>query len=86
DIQIPPDFTVNGDWLRLRQILYNLLINAIKFTSVGSVKLLAIIAEQREQKAIVQISFHDTCIGIPADQLQTIFEEFTQVTASNSMH
>lgn len=86
DIQIPPDFTVNGDWLRLRQILYNLLSNAIKFTSVGSVKLLAIIAEQREQKAIVQISVHDTGIGIPADQLQTIFEEFTQVTASNSMH
>ena len=86
DIQIPPDFTVNGDWLRLRQILYNLLSNAIKFTSVGSVKLLASIAEQREQKAIVQISVHDTGIGIPADQLQTIFEEFTQVTASNSMH
>lgn len=86
DIRIPPNFTVNGDWLRLRQILYNLLSNAIKFTSAGGVKLVAVIVEQNEQKAIIQISIHDTGMGIPADQLETIFEEFTQVTASNSLH
>ncbi|MFX4899081.1 ATP-binding protein, partial [Acinetobacter baumannii] len=69
----------------MRQILYNLLSNAIKFTSAGGVKLVAIIAEQNEQKAIIQISIHDTGMGIPTDQLETIFEEFTQVTASNSL-
>jgi signal transduction histidine kinase len=86
DVQINKQFVVNGDGLRLRQILYNLLGNAIKFTNAGTVKISAAIAEQNEEKAIIKISVSDTGIGIPTNQLQTIFDEFTQVTSNNSLH
>jgi PAS domain S-box-containing protein len=67
-----------GDPLRLKQILLNLLGNAIKFTPSGSVTLR--VAELQRQGARSRLRFDvvDTGIGIPAEQQQRIFEPFTQ--------
>ncbi|MCL4544573.1 MAG: ATP-binding protein [Chloroflexi bacterium] len=66
-----------GDATRIGQILLNLLTNAVKFTEQGSVT--ARITRIGDQ---VRFSIQDTGIGIPSDQLDTIFEEFHQVDGS----
>ena len=73
-----------GDSMRIRQILVNLVGNAIKFTKRGYVKL-----EVREQKSTDSItclhfSVSDSGIGIPQDRLNKIFEPFTQADGSTS--
>ena len=70
---------LTGDEHRLRQILFNLVGNAVKFTNQGSVRL-----EVRPGQEPDQISFlvADTGIGIDATQLQGIFDPFTQVGTS----
>ena len=70
---IEPDLTILTDEIRLRQILDNLIGNAIKFTPKGSITLNA----KREGNAIY-CSVSDTGIGISADQQATIFERFMQ--------
>jgi signal transduction histidine kinase len=64
---------------KLRQIVINLLSNAAKFTSRGSIRLRAEAAD-----GSVAIAVADTGIGIPADKLGVIFEEFEQVDASST--
>jgi len=70
---------VNADRTRLRQVMINLVNNAIKFTERGKI---AICAEQREDMAL--ISVRDTGLGIPPDLLESIFQEFTQVDTSTT--
>lgn len=69
---------VKGDAFRLKQILTNLIGNAIKFTSEGSITLDIHVKEQND--TISQLSFvlRDTGIGIAKDKLETIFESFAQ--------
>ncbi len=69
-----PQF-VHGDALRLRQVLDNLLSNALKFTDHGEVAL----GVRRGSAARVGFEVRDTGIGIPADALTTIFRPFQQV-------
>jgi len=71
-----PDI-VRGDALRLRQVLINLVGNAIKFTPTGSVTL-----HVSHDDVMVNISIIDTGIGIAADRIQHIFTPFTQADAS----
>lgn len=69
-----------GDPIRLTQILYNLLGNAIKFTSKGQVSLSATIRDWKSSGVTVRFSVCDTGIGLTQQQQQTIFEPFTQAS------
>ncbi len=66
---------LNTDKAKLEQILLNLIYNSIKFTEKGEVKLKTNILDDKRIEFIVS----DTGIGIPADQIETVFSEFTQV-------
>ncbi len=70
--------TLVGDEVRLRQILFNLVGNAIKFTEKGEVRVEASLLRQEKRHARVLISVADTGIGIADDKLREIFEPFVQ--------
>jgi PAS domain S-box-containing protein len=72
---------VRGDELRVRQVLTNLLGNAIKFTAAGSVRL-TVARENGPDGDCMHFTVSDTGIGIPANRLAAIFEPFTQADAS----
>ena len=76
--------SLRGDPGRLRQILVNLLGNAIKFTSKGEVSVQATLAQESVRDVVLRFSVRDTGIGIPADKLGLLFKEFTQVDASTT--
>ena len=77
--------TAVGDASRLRQILLNLLNNAVKFTEEGEVAVHVEAAEPRAQDRIAfRVSIRDTGIGIPPDRIDRLFQSFTQVDASTS--
>ncbi|MBW1871045.1 MAG: PAS domain S-box protein, partial [Deltaproteobacteria bacterium] len=78
-----PDKLV-GDPERLRQVLLNLLGNALKFTEQGNIEVKAELKTLKTDKVVLQFSVHDTGIGIPADQHERIFEAFTQVDGSDT--
>ena len=71
-----------GDPHHLRQVLLNLLANAVKFTERGEVALSCRTLSKTSNGAIVRIEVKDTGIGIPKDKLATIFEPFTQADDS----
>jgi len=73
-----------GDEVRLRQVLVNLTINAIKFTQSGSIALKVNVMRQEKNTAWLQIHVEDSGIGISADQLERVFESFHQVESSSS--
>jgi two-component system, sensor histidine kinase and response regulator len=73
---------VIGDPLRLRQVLVNLVGNAIKFTEGGEVVVGLNMARQTEETVDLVWKVADTGTGIPQDKLSTIFEDFTQVDGS----
>lgn len=74
-----------GDPTRIRQIIYNLVSNAIKFTDRGEVKILieesACLIDDAD-KAIIKISVQDSGIGIPSGAIGRLFKKFTQVDSS----
>jgi PAS domain S-box-containing protein len=79
---LPP--TVLADPVRLRQILANLVNNAIKFTEQGEVVVQAELLQHEEERVWVRLSVQDTGIGIPPERLHTIFEAFTQADSSTT--
>ncbi|HEV7385065.1 MAG TPA: ATP-binding protein, partial [Phenylobacterium sp.] len=68
---------------RLRQILFNLMSNAIKFTEAGGVTLTVRVEADEAGEALV-LAVADTGIGIPADKLEEVFESFRQVDSSTT--
>jgi len=69
---------VIGDPGRLRQVLLNLISNAIKFTEKGEVVITLTVKEQTENEAVFLFTVKDTGIGIPEDKQKQIFDAFTQ--------
>jgi signal transduction histidine kinase/DNA-binding response OmpR family regulator len=78
-----PEYVV-GDVTRLRQILVNLLGNAVKFTEKGEVALDVNLESREDGKLGLHFAVHDTGIGIPKEKQQLIFDAFTQVDGSTT--
>ena len=75
---------IRGDSTRLRQILFNLLGNAIKFTSQGQVALTVEVEPQDGPDCLLHFSVADTGIGIPKEKQAVIFDAFTQADTSTT--
>ncbi len=71
--------TLVGDPLRLRQIILNLVGNAVKFTSVGEISMRVRLLEQDAAKAPIEFTLTDTGIGIAEDKLEQVFNNFEQI-------
>ena len=82
DEAIPP--FVYGDPMRIRQVLLNLIGNAIKFTGEGKVTLDASVKRKHKRSVRIEFSVIDTGIGVSKRELSRIFESFTQADASIS--
>ncbi|MFC1522049.1 response regulator [Elusimicrobiota bacterium] len=82
DIENSVPVSLMGDPYRLRQILLNLIGNAIKFTSDGEVVLRVRPARATAWKNFIEFSVSDTGIGIPKDKFEAIFEAFAQSDSS----
>jgi two-component system, sensor histidine kinase and response regulator len=76
--------TLWGDPLRLRQILVNLVGNAIKFTPAGEIALHVIRVASDDRRVILQFDVRDTGIGIDPEKTNAIFQPFTQADSSHS--
>jgi signal transduction histidine kinase/ActR/RegA family two-component response regulator len=83
---LPPGLPrrMHGDPVRLRQLLVNLLHNAVKFTERGRVELHAAVVEDTPDTMRLRFEVHDTGIGIAPEQLGTVFDAFTQADASST--
>ena len=73
-----------GDSLRLRQIIMNLMSNAVKFTSGGKITVRVRLLKEDEEKVTIEFGIEDTGIGIPENKIGKIFENFQQASASIS--
>ena len=73
-----------GDSVRLNQILYNLINNAVKFTQEGSVTLTVNTVEMSDKDVLLKFTITDTGIGISQEQQSQIFNEFSQANSSTS--
>ena len=83
---IPTDLpmALEGDPLRLEQILVNLAMNAVKFTEKGEIVLSASVIEDKATTMQIQFSIRDTGIGIGSEQQTKLFKSFSQVDASTT--
>ena len=82
DPRIPA--VVHADYGRLRQVMLNLVSNAVKFTPTGKVFLDARLKGVENGRVSVEISVHDTGIGIPLEQQEKVFESFTQADGTST--
>jgi signal transduction histidine kinase/CheY-like chemotaxis protein/HPt (histidine-containing phosphotransfer) domain-containing protein len=82
---IRPDVpALMGDPVRVRQIIVNVVENAIKFTEEGQVAVSVEIGKAGDSSVVLHFTVSDTGIGIPPDQTETIFESFKQTDSSTT--
>lgn len=81
-IELSPDLygMYIGDELLLSQVIFNLIGNAVKFTSKGSIAFGVDILESNEESDLIRFKIEDTGIGIEQDNIHTIFEKYDQAT------
>ena len=86
DMELPPDHAMvfRGDCGRLRQVLMNLISNAVKFTMSGSVSLKIQLLSTDEKKAKLRFEVIDTGIGIPESAMSRMFLAFSQADSSTT--
>ncbi len=77
----PQDLSVKSDKTKVKQLLINLVGNAVKFTAAGSVR---IVAERLPGEPRLRLSVRDTGIGIKEEDIPLIFEKFTQLDAAST--
>ncbi|WP_373481870.1 ATP-binding protein [Acetobacterium sp.] len=87
-VDVPADLPrwYQGDPLRLGQVLTNLVGNAVKFTSAGTIRVTISLEESRENQHLLKFSVRDTGIGIAPNNLERLFEPFTQNDNSITRH
>ncbi|KAL2265429.1 hypothetical protein VTJ83DRAFT_6529 [Remersonia thermophila] len=83
DINLPP-MLIYGDPIRLHQVLGNLISNSLKFTDRGSITIGARIDDETDDKATLTFWVKDTGIGISPQQLEKLFQPFSQADASTA--
>ena len=86
EVEFPQDFPhlVSGDPLRIRQIICNLLNNAMKFTDNGKVSLRLVLLPSEKPVVHIRVEIADTGIGIPEKEQSMIFEKYKQAESSSS--
>lgn len=83
---LPPDVPLDlyGDPLRLGQVLLNLVNNAIKFTEAGEIEVSLRLVNQTDNQVEIEFSVRDTGIGMTSEQLNQLFQAFTQADGSTT--
>lgn len=82
DIDPTVPSALQGDPLRLAQVLNNLVSNAVKFTQAGEVVVKISVQTRRQNRVLLRFAVQDTGIGLTHEQIRTIFEPFTQADSS----
>ncbi|MBF0099602.1 MAG: response regulator [Desulfobacterales bacterium] len=75
---------LKGDPLRLKQVLINLVSNALKFTIKGKITIRSELIQKTEDNVVIEFEVKDTGIGIPKEKMSILFKAFTQVDSSTT--
>ena len=80
----PMPKTIQSDPIRLRQILMNLISNAIKFTEVGEIRVVARVLDAECENPRLQVEVIDSGIGMPEEEMDRLFQPFGQIDSSTT--
>jgi CheY-like chemotaxis protein/anti-sigma regulatory factor (Ser/Thr protein kinase) len=86
DVDLAPDLPawIAGDEIRLRQVIQNLISNALKFTESGEIVVSARVEVREQTSYLIRIEIRDTGIGIPPDRMTHLFTSFSQADSTIS--